>query len=44
MTVEVKLDGLLDEAGALQPRTIALRRPSSTPSATSACGCAPASR
>jgi amidohydrolase len=26
MTVEVKLDGLLDEAGALQPRTIALRR------------------
>jgi metal-dependent amidase/aminoacylase/carboxypeptidase family protein len=26
MTVDVKLDGLLDEAGALQPRTIALRR------------------
>jgi amidohydrolase len=26
MTVEVKLDGLLEEAGALQPRTIALRR------------------
>jgi amidohydrolase len=26
MTVEVKLDGLLDEARALQPRTVALRR------------------
>src|SRR6266516_1762688 len=26
MTVDVRLDGLLDEAGALQPRTIALRR------------------
>ena len=26
MTVDVKLDGLLDEAAALQPRTVALRR------------------
>jgi amidohydrolase len=26
MTVDIKLDGLLDEAAALQPRTVALRR------------------